>query len=412
MTTEREAPGEAEEVKPAQPADAIAAELELRPPQYLQNLKLHLQAEEPELWAWFAESSHKADQVENNGAEIELLKSTISLTGGPHQSLAAEARLLAAQLGLHEDIKLYQSIDEQHRNARVFTFGGAIHIVFSGDLLDLLDDAETRAVLLHELAHIVLWRMEDGEYRVLDALIHRLADESVDPPIAESARRVNLHTEVWADAIALQVLDDLPAVVSTIMKVGSGLRHVDPDAYLRQAERILNEDQTTSTAQTHPEQHRRVACLALPAAAVDREARVATLVEGGDDLDTMDLLGQLRIQSLVDQVLVAGSQVLGDAATRSGISAYLARYPQDDDRPSPPSDGALRQMQPSIRHLCGALLVDLALADDSLSGLDELRSLSREAERLGVDVEFDKILSKASERTVAETRKLRSKEQA
>lgn len=388
----------------------IAAEIELVPPRYLRELKEHLKSREPELWDWFVESSQKADEAENTGAELELLKSAISLTGGPHQSLAAEAQVLAAQLGLTDDIQLYQAIDEQQRNARVLTFGGAIRIVFSGDLLDLLTDAEVRTVLLHELAHVVLWRLDEGDFRVLDAMIHRLADESVDPAVAESARRVSLHTEVWADAVALQLLDDLPTSVSTLMKVGSGLRHVDPDAYLRQAERILNEDRSKSTAHTHPEPHRRVACLALQASGADREDHIALLVEGHDDLDTIDLLGQLRVQRLVDQVLAAGSHALGEATSRSGIAAYLDRYPKHDLAPSPPSDGALREMQPSIRHLCGAVLVDLALADDALGGLDELRSLSREAERLGVEVEFDKILSKASDRTMAETRRLRSTE--
>jgi len=383
-------------------APLVAAPIALRAPQYLRNLKLHLQAEEPELWQWFTESSERADSAASTGAEVELLKSAIHLDGGPYGSATAEALLLAARLGLDDEIAVYQS-----SNARVMTFGGKIHIVFSGDLLELLEDTELRAVLLHELAHIALWRLDDGDYHILDAMIHRLADESTANEVAESARRVRLHTEVWADSVALLVLQDLPTVVSTLMKTSSGLRHVDPDAYLRQAERILAEDSSAGTAHTHPDHHLRVACLALPADVAGRDDQVARLVEGPDDLDTIDLLGQLRVQSLAAQVLVAGQQVIGQAATSTGVTSYLARYRTGPDRPTPPIDGALSEAQPSIRHLAAALLVDLVMTDDSLGGLGELRMLSAEADRLGVGSEFDKILSKATDRTVAETRRLR-----
>lgn len=305
-------------------------------------------------------------------------------------------------------------------------FGGKIHIVFSGDMLELLDDAEVRVVLLHELAHVALWRIDGGDYRVLDAMIHRLADESTALEIAESARRVRLHTEVWADRIARTLLDDLSSVVATLIKTSSGLRHVDPDAYLRQAERILAEDTSTSTALTHPEHHIRVACLALPIEGPTTDDQIERLVNGPDDLDRIDLLGQLRLQKLVDAVLSGGIRSIGSAATRSGVAAYLGNYRgrfatvagavadraasafvASAELRTPPADGELAEAEPSVRHLAGALLVDIAMTDDSLSGLTELRELSREADRIGVAGEFDKILSKATDRTVSEARKLR-----
>lgn len=394
------------------PDDTVDAPIELRAPTYLRDLRLHLHAEEPELWQWFVESTERADHAKNTGAEIELLKSAIRLDGGPYGATSAEARLLGARLGIDDEIIVYQAIEDEARNARVMTFGGKIHIVFSGDLLDLLDDTELRTVLLHELAHIALWRLDGGEYRILDAMIHRLADESTDAPIAESARRVRLHTEVWADAVALSALGDLPTVVATLMKTGSGLRHVDPQAYLRQAERILAEDRSISTAHSHPDHHVRVACLALPADAPDRDRQVAALVEGPDDLDTIDLLGQLRLQSLVGQVLAGARSAAGGQDLSAGVASYLGHYPwwpaggTATDTVSPPDDEALAAAQPSVRHLAAALLVDVVMADDDGS-LEHVRRLSREADRLGVADEFDKILSRATERTVAEARRLR-----
>ena len=380
------------------------------PPRFLGRLRDHLKTTEPELWQWFIESMERADEANNTGAEVALLKSAVRLVGGPHQVATAHAALLAAQLGIDEEIELYQEFDSTGRNATVQTFGGKVHIAFSGDLLDLLDEAELRSVLAHELAHIQLWKLDGGDYRVLHELVHRLADESQSDVVAETARRVRLYTEVWADHVSGQLVEKLDVVIASLIKTGSGLRHVDPDAYRRQAEQILAADPSSSAAWTHPETHIRVACLVLRNQdGVDRDDRLAELIEGPEDLDRIDVLGQMRVQAMVARVLHGGLEAMGEAAGRPGVVSYAGNYPDLDITSTDRVDDLeLQTAQPSIRHLAGALLVDLALTDDSLDGLSDLAVVSREAERIGVAAEFDKIFAKATNRTPAEAKRLRS----
>ncbi len=395
-------------------------------PRYHEELCRHLKATEPELWAWFRETI-EPDRAAVDQAELELLKTTYRLDGEVHGVLAGFAPLLAGRLGLEQEVVLYQDLGGAERNARVMRLGDRIHVVFSGDLLELLDVHEQEAVLAHELAHVALHDRSDRDHLVLDHLVHRADVEAItDDVIGETARRLRLHTEVFADAVALEMMGDLRPVVSSIVKVNTGLRNVDPDAYLRQARQIIETDPSSSHGWTHPELHVRVACLAARSAEVPGDVTgevVTQLIDGPDDLDRIDLLGQLRIQEIVSRVLAsAGAISTGDetdgADADDGDDAvdgraddfrsYVRNYPGLEPAGSEPiGDGELADATPSVRHLVGALLVDVALLGDG-DGLDRTGAFSREAERQGVGDEFDKVLSRATERTLAEVRKLRS----
>ncbi|MEP1126348.1 MAG: M48 family metalloprotease [Ilumatobacter sp.] len=379
-------------------------------PRYHEQLCLHLKDTEPELWAWFRETI-EPDRAAVDQAELELLKTTYRLDGEVHGVLAGFAPLLAGRLGLDEEVVLYQDLGGAERNARVMRLGDRIHVVFSGDLLELLDVHEQEAVLAHELAHVALHDRCDRDYLVLDHLVHRADVEAItDDVVGETARRLRLHTEVFADAVAHEMMDDLRPVVSSIVKVNTGLRNVDPDAYLRQARQIIETDPSSSHGWTHPELHVRVACLAARSAEVPGDVTgevVTQLIDGPDDLDRIDLLGQLRIQEIVSRVLAsAGSIDASDDGTED-FRSYVRNYPDlEPARAEPILDGELADATPSVRHLVGALLVDVALLGDG-DGLDRTGAFSREAQRQGVGDEFDKVLSRATERTLADVRKLR-----
>jgi hypothetical protein len=396
------------------------------PPAYNTALSRHLQAAEPELWSWFASTPNGQG---DDSAEIDLLKSAYRMDGGVHDVLTGHATLLAHQLGIDRPIALYQELGTQtgagagegERNARVMELNGTIHVVFSGDLLDLLDETERQVVLAHELGHIALW--DRDELAVLDHLVHRLASEAHDDhALAETARRLRLHTEVWADSVAAAKLG-LNPVVSTIVKTSTGLRQVEPDAYLRQAQQIIESDPGSSRGLTHPEMHIRVACLAARSSPMDDMAAdrlIDKLIGGDDDLDRLDLLAQVRVSALVGRVLTAGTAVLSDGeagadgpSTNHRLAGYLAGYAQRGGPwaagPGPLlADGELSQAQPSIRHLAAAILVDLAMACEATDDLDDLRLLSNEADRLGLAAEFDRVLAKATDRSPAEAKRLRA----
>ncbi|MFV0259982.1 MAG: M48 family metalloprotease [Acidimicrobiales bacterium] len=370
-------------------------------PSYHRELADHLEGSEPELWAWFAGSSTVADR-QDPSAEVELLKSAYRLDGGAHDVLAGHATLLADRLGIDQPIVLYQELNSEGGNARVFPLNDRIHVVFSGDLLDLLTADEAFAVLAHELAHVELWHRDHGRYLVLDHLVHRLASEpTAADAVVETARRLRLHTEVWADAASAELTGNTATVVTSIVKVNAGIRHVEADAYLRQAAEILELDAAASQAWTHPELHIRVACLEARNRGTSA-ATIAALISGPDDLDRLDLLGQLRLRELTARVLRSGAAAaadLGDGETTDGVDTYIRSYPDLAVADAAPiGDGELADHEASVRWLAAAILVDIALSEDGSGGLDEIRALAGEADRLGVADEFERILGRANGR--------------
>ena len=95
-------------------------------------------------------------------------------------------------------------------------------------------------------------------------------------------------------------------------------------------------------------------------------------------------------------MLAAGARVSTETAQ------YLRNVPELDVSPTNLdtierlTDEELASATPSVRHLSGALLVDLALSGDDLEGV---RQFEEEAKRLGVAEEFTKILTKATARS-------------
>lgn len=308
------------------------------------------------------------------GLDDALLRSTYRLEPESHAGAHAALARAGAALGVSATLELYAHAGDGQPNAElVFTPDRAIVLV-SGGLLDLLDDDELCGVLGHELAHHVLWLTDDGRYLAASRLLDAVEQDARTPgEYLETARRFRLATELACDRGALIACDNLNAVVSGLLKVSTGLRTVDPQAYLRQAAEVSFAT-NRSAGRTHPETVLRAWALQRwhgtdPEAADqvdDVEEQVRSAIGSSHDLSALDLPGQDAIlaitRELVREAMFLTALRTPDAvelAGRYGVAAAPGATPLSEIR----SENYSRMPVETRRLWCAALL-DLATAHE------------------------------------------------
>jgi Zn-dependent protease with chaperone function len=173
----------------------------------------------------------------------QMVGNSIQIT--PQQLPELYQLLLAAQRQLPPvKVELFVTQDPV-MNAYTFGYREPYTIVLSSDLVENMTPAEIQAVIGHELGHILLGHTH---------LIGLMA--GVTGFLRLLFYRWSRSCEYSADAAALLACDgDLEPVVTTMLKLGSGLSHItfDVQAFLEQGRAI--DQATTSSAEflsTHP----------------------------------------------------------------------------------------------------------------------------------------------------------------
>ena len=154
----------------------------LQPLPYHLALRDYLKAEEAEVWRWFAGQRVRAEQAE--AERFELLKSTYRMDRESQPAVYAAAEAAAGRLGLHVPITLYQAQNPAGLNASLAFVPDEAHIVLHGPVAARLSEPELRALLAHELSHLVLWRCGDGEHLIVGPDPGRLDQRSAGRPAA------------------------------------------------------------------------------------------------------------------------------------------------------------------------------------------------------------------------------------
>lgn len=359
----------------------------------------HLKDAEPGLWQWFMSDDFSGEQAE--ASKLELLKSCYRMTRESHASLYASGDTVAARLNIDLPITFYQfQSAAPEPNAALYFFDDELCVVLTGPISELLSEDELTAVVAHEFSHHKLYTENDGEFFAAARLLSWCSDQpDCHDAYVETARRYQLHTELYADLGAAFVCEGPQFPIASLIKVNTGLKSVTVADYLAQAEEILERDNTGAKGITHPETY--IRAKALNDAPKDR-TQYLELVRGKLDARRLDVLDQRELASLTHNI----AQVLGsDERFRDDTHQILLReyFPSFEwgDASDEQTEAAeierlamqIELLSESTHSYLSYLLLDLATADRD-DNFPLLGAALHLAERLGIFKVFESLARK------------------
>ena len=350
-----------------------------QPLPYHLRLLEYLKSQEGALWEWFTSAGVRHEHFQ--AVKLQLLRSTYRIQRDDRPALYELAESAAQSLGQDLPLTLYQA---QHAgdglNAAFVWMPGEAHIVMHGPIAERLNEGELTAVFGHELAHAVLWSLEEGAYHVADRVLEAMAnDQDGRPPHERSLQLFRLYTEAFCDRGALRAAADLEAAVSALVKIETGVTDVSAASFLRQADEVLEADTAATEEETHPETVIRARCLRLwSQQGEDAEEQIRAMIEGPTNLSRLDLLGQNRLTALTRELV---AYLVQPAWMRSGqVVAHARLFFEDgqlpDARPTAPPAGLVQTNGDAelADYVCYVLL-DFATCDVELQQAALARAL-------------------------------------
>jgi len=276
----------------------------LSAPPYHQQVKDHFKQQQ-KTWEYFARPTNKSEQLAQ--FKKELLKNTYKFDRATDAFIYDKINFVKEKLDLQNlPVTVYQEQYTDERNASIVYLDGEAHIVFSGPIIRLLNEEELLAVLAHELTHIKLYSMLEGELEIADRIITAIANNyHSEPSYFETARLFRLYTEIFCDRGAYTVLGNIAPVISSLVKISTGLEQVNPDSYLKQADEIFAaEDNLQTAGVSHPENFIRAKSIQLwDQQKQEAEPAIRTMIEGITDLDKLDIFQQQQLAQTTREVL-------------------------------------------------------------------------------------------------------------
>jgi len=342
--------------------------MNLQPLQYHIKLRNKLK-EQTKTWDWFSSVKVKDEQLLE--FKTNLLKNTYRLDKESNVELYDKVQIAKDKLGLTIDVTIYQAQNSTDINAGISYLPGEAHIVLSGQIMKLLTDEELLSVIGHELSHVRLFSIENSEFEIADRIITSIANDFRSEDVyIETARLFRLYMELYCDRGSLLVTENLDVVLSSLIKINTGLSKVSVESYLKQAAEIFEAEKVKSEYQTHPENYIRVSALKLwHTDQENAEKQIGEMIEGAIQLNGLDIFKQHKIHQLTFSLI---QLFLKPKWTRTTAILSLAKQYKNDFKTDDTIviDDAfvdsIHSLSTSIKEYLSYVLLDFALVDPTL----------------------------------------------
>jgi hypothetical protein len=329
-------------------------------------------------WEFFAAARTREEQLA--AFQTDLLKNTYQFRrdNESDKTLYEKIDIVRTKLDLQDlPVTVYQAqyANNLELNASIVYLHQEAHLVFSGPILARLNEEELLAVIAHELTHVRLYTILDGELEVADRIITAIANNyNSDAPNYETARLFKLYTEIYCDRGAYAVLGQQEPVISSLIKIATGLNEVSVESYSRQAEEIFSaEPGTQSATPTHPENFIRTRALNLWHEQQAAAGPVITrMIEGLPELDRLDLFAQKSLQTSTRDFLrlyLSPNWFRTTLVTGLAAQYFNNLFPEEHETDGERLADMIAAAHPSIKDYFAYVLLDFVLADPELEEL-------------------------------------------
>ena len=348
-------------------------------------------------WDFFSANQNKDAQLSE--LKTELLKNTYKFDETADAALYGKIKIAKEKLQLDIPVTIYQAQYTDELNASIVYVGNEAHIIFSGQIIKLLNEEELLAVIAHELTHVKLYSMKNGELEIADRIITSIANNYGSEAVHfETAKLFKLYTEIFCDRGAYLVTGKVEPIITSLVKLATGLENINADSYVKQAEEIFSAKADTKTEQvTHPENFIRARAIHLwHTQNATAETTITEMIEGNPTLDNLDLFQQKSLSSLTKTVLqlYLKPRWFQSALAMGLVKQYFPDYTNNEKiLLQKETVEAIEKSHSSIKNYLAYLLVDFALADMSLEEIP-LGWAFQLAEDLGLKNSFDTIIKK------------------